>query len=277
MTKIEWTQETWNPITGCTKISTGCRNCYAERMAKRLAGRYGYPEQPNHFDITVHGDKLTQPCSWVKPRMIFACSMGDLFHDDVDTEDIMGIIDVMLDAPQHTYQILTKRPERMKWIFEDYLDYIVNPLPDNIWLGVTAENQEMADKRIPWLLRIPAAVRFVSVEPMLGPVNLKRIVLVGTESSSPSGKPPVSIDVLRGWMGGIEYPERTNLDWVICGGETGHGAREMKPEWAWDLLSSCRDAGVPFFFKKAGDATAYKDHYPITREYPTMGQEKEGV
>ena len=204
-TNIEWTEMSWSPITGCSKISTGCRNCYAERMAKRLAGRYGYPEQPNHFDVTLHKDKLDQPFHWKKPRTIFVCSMGDLFHEDVPDDYIFDVLDVITqngpcylrqteDDPEgtfwqgHTFQVLTKRPERMRaimgeWIcrvdnnmtgllsemFEWYTMEYGHYLP-HLWLGVTAENQEMANARIPYLLRTSAAIRFVSIEPMLGAI-----------------------------------------------------------------------------------------------------------
>jgi protein gp37 len=256
-TKIEWVQnqdgtkgETWNPISGCTKISEGCRNCYAERMARRLAGRYGYPEQPHHFDVTFHKDKLDQPLHWKKPKMIFVCSMGDLFHDDVKEEEIMKVFDAMCDAPQHTYQILTKRPERMKWIVKQYTDYIWQGIPSNIWLGITAENQEAADERIPWLLKIPAAVRFVSIEPMLGPITFRWAKWMSIKDHN-------HLDGLR------------ELDWVICGGETGPGAREMKAEWAFNLYQQCREADIPFFFKKEGDAfKGSKINLPNVRQWP---------
>jgi protein gp37 len=245
-TKIEWTQESWNPLSGCTKISTGCRNCYAERMAKRLAGRFGYPEQPDHFKVTLHPDKLDQPYKWKKPRMIFVCSMGDLFHFDVPDDYIEEIVDVIIDNPQHIFQILTKRPSFI-WpaLFEDV---------PNVWLGVTAENQQAADERIPWLLKTPAAVRFVSVEPMLGPVDLKRI----------NYKPGYHRNYLSYFN-----PTAERLDWVICGGETGPGARPMKAKWALDLSWDCAVAGVPFFFKKPGDAFQGDPlNLPQVRQFP---------
>jgi protein gp37 len=262
-TKIEWVQnpdgtkgETWNPITGCSKISAGCRNCYAERMAKRLAGRYGYPEQPHHFDVTFHEDKLNQPLKWKKPRMIFVCSMGDLFHDDVKEEEIMKVFDAMCDAPQHTYQILTKRPERMKWIVKQYTDYIWQGIPSNIWLGITAENQEAADERIPWLLRTPAVVHFVSVEPMLGPIDLSNF--------QPFIRSKGGFRAAKGILSG-------KIEWTICGGETGHGAREMKAEWAFNLYQQCREADIPFFFKKEGDAfKGSKINLPNVRQWPEV-------
>jgi len=254
-TKIEWTQETWNPITGCSKISEGCANCYAERMAKRLAGRFGYPDQPHHFDVTIHEDKFDQPLKWKKPRMIFVCSMGDLFHDDVPEEQIMRVFDVMCDAPQHTYQILTKRPQRMKWIVKQFTDYIWKGLPENIWLGVTAENQKAADERIPWLLKTPAAVRFVSIEPMLGPISFRWAKWQPIEYHN-------HLDGLR------------MLDWIICGGETGPGARRMNYTWAINLYGQCMAADVPFFFKKVGNNPdpmfeELKPMFTQIREWPT--------
>lgn len=253
-TKIEWATETWNPVTGCTPISEGCRNCYAERMSKRLAGRCGYPEgEP--FRVTLHPDKLEQPLRWKKPRMIFVCSMGDLFHEDVPEIEIIRVFAVMADAQQHTYLVLTKRPERMKevltspsiandvWLMTNTgisEDKPIWPLP-NVWLGVTAENQARADERIPILLQIPAAVRFVSVEPMLGPVDL-----------SLSDGVDLSMSVGTGLKPGKSYLINS-LDWVICGGQTGPGARPMHPDWVRSLRDQCKEAGVPFFFKSWGE------------------------
>lgn len=229
-TKIQWTQRVWNPVTGCTKTSPGCSRCYAERMAHRLAGRYGYPEAPNQFNVTLHPDKLNEPLTWRKPSMIFVDSMGDLFHKDVPNEFILRVLTVIALAQQHTFQILTKRPARM-------LDFIGSlearleaglvfpaapwPLP-NLWLGISAENQAAADERIPWLLQTPAAVRFVSVEPMLGRIDL-------TEGLA-----------LRG----------PSLDWVICGCESGPKARETELDWVRTLAEQCSNAKVPFFLKQ---------------------------
>ena len=190
--RIEWTDATWSPVTGCTPISEGCENCYARRMAKRLRGRCGYPtDEP--FKVTLHPERLEEPLKWKKPRRVFVCSMGDLFHEDVPDEFIYEIWDVMVQSKQHTFLVLTKRPDRMKSFIEkvmcNRMDYALTfgGTPEgkkarkwaqkpvqNVWLGVTAENQEQADKRIPILLQIPATVRFVSVEPMLGPIRLQR-------------------------------------------------------------------------------------------------------
>jgi protein gp37 len=228
-TKIEWTEETWNPVTGCTPSSAGCKNCYARRMARRLAGRYGYPEGDG-FAVTLHPSRLDQPLRWRKPRRVFVCSMGDLFHEDVPWGFIAMVWLRMAQAPRHTYQILTKRPRGMlEWMRSEAHE--AGPMK-HVWLGVTAENQEALDERKQWLVRTPAAVRFLSVEPMIGPVS----------------------------------DDLTSIDWVICGGETGPGARPMNPEWAISLQEQCRNAGVPFFFKKW--SAAADPAIPMPREYP---------
>ena len=191
MSKIEWTEKTWNPASGCTKISDGCKNCYAEKMAYRLQamGTKGYE---NGFAVTLHPEKLDEPLKHKKPTIYFVCSMGDLFHEDMPFEFIDSVWAVMAAAGQHTFQVLTKRPDRMKEYLENQKyspnslgiafariagnkktkDFL-QPLP-NVWLGVTAENQEQADKRIPILLDTPAALRFVSIEPMLSGIDLKK-------------------------------------------------------------------------------------------------------
>lgn len=232
--KIEWCDATWNPITGCTPISPGCANCYAKRMSKRLAGRCGYlADDP--FKVTLHPNKLDEPLKWKKPHRVFVCSMSDLFHPDVPDEWIDQIFWQMgRVARWHTYLILTKRPERMRdWLIKAYNEN--DPYP-NIWIGVTAENQEQADKRIPLLLQTPAAIRFVSVEPMLGPVNFR---WASWEPLKPNSR-------------NNQYDGMRRLDWIICGGETGPGARPMQIEWARNLKNQCQEAGVPFFFKKLG-------------------------
>ena len=223
-TKIEWTDEVWNPVTGCTKISEGCTNCYAERMTKRLAGRYGYPKN-KPFGVTVHSDKLAQPLLWKRPRRVFVCSMGDLFHDDVPGKFIGEMTEIMHTCKQHTFILLTKRTERMKSFFGNTLLM----WGENIWIGVTAENQRQADERIPILLQIPAEVLFVSVEPMLGEVDLSRYLDMGHAD----------------WREGI--------NWVICGGESGPGARPMHPDWVRSVRDQCQAARVPFFFKQWGE------------------------
>lgn len=279
-TKIEWATHVWNPVTGCTPVSEGCRNCYARRISKRLVGRFGYPvDEP--FRVTLHEDRLKEPLTWKGSRRVFVCSMGDLFHDDVPDEFIARIWWIMgqcagyLDPTRyrgHTFLILTKRPERMqKWLngwsdgetrrqwiesFGEVYDWMSGPKywPDvlpNVWIGVTAENQQRADERIPILLQIPATVRFVSVEPMLGPVDIYRWLRCHICSNNGSYYNPNSDEVEECPICSSEDPSL--LDWVICGGETGPGARPVHPDWVRSLRDQCQDAGVPFFFKSWGE------------------------
>ncbi len=259
MTKIEWADKTWSPVTGCSPVSEGCEHCWAERFSKRLAGRCGYPAD-DPFRVTLHPDRLEQPLKRKRPSRMFVCSMGDLFHEDVDEKYIAKVLAICDLARQHTYLILTKRPERMAALFndEDFVFHVgwfqsqagrefglprlsldeIGPWPlKNVWLGVTVENQARADERIPILLQIPAAVRFVSVEPMLGPVDLT-YWLNGAPEQNGYGE----------WI--QTYPP---LDWVICGGETGPGARPINYYWAESLREQCVEAGVPFFFKQWGE------------------------
>ena len=220
-TKIEWTEKSWNPVTGCTKISPGCQNCYAERMSKRLRGRCGYDAE-NPFKVTLHPNRLEEPLRCSKPSTIFVCSMGDLFHPEVPFAYIERVFNIMLHAPQHTFLVLTKRPRTAKMFLDPNLRSDVFkhwPLP-NVWLGVTAENRPMWYERVPILKQIEAAKRFVSCEPDLGPLG--EVDLIG-------------------------------LDWIICGGETGPNARPMHPDWARSLRDQCQEAGVPFFFKQWGE------------------------
>jgi len=167
--KIEWTDAVWNPVTGCTPVSEGCANCYAGRMAKRLAGRFGYSKR-HPFRPTLHRSRLSQPIDWRKPRRVFVCSMGDLFHENVPDEFIKDIWYTMLAAQQHTFQILTKRPQRAARWFETVWD-AVSPLR-NVWFGVSVEDQRAAEERIPALVACNASTYFVSCEPLLGPVDL---------------------------------------------------------------------------------------------------------
>lgn len=240
-TKIEWCDETWNPITGCTPISEGCANCYARRMANRLRGRHGYPEDDPFRPGTVHDDKLDQPGKWRKARRVFVCSMGDLFHAQVSGKAINLVWSMVYNWNQHKFLFLTKRPDNLRrwtkrksegtfWPEDDIW-------PDWTWLGVTAENQARAEERIPILLDTPAAVRFVSLEPLLGPVDLT--------------------------------PWIDKLDWVIVGAETGPGARLMARDWARSIHNQCVAAGVPFFFKKdsGGNHTLDGD---VWEQYPEV-------
>ena len=226
-TKIAWTDATWSPVTGCTKISAGCTNCYAERMARRLAGRCGYPEAPHHFDVRLHPDRLLQPLRWKKPRRVFVCSMSDFFHPMIPLEFQVRAFLVMRQCPQHTFQVLTKRSELMAMM--EYAAGI--PMLENLWLGVTTENQEQADRRIPDLLRTQAAVRFVSVEPMLGSVDAWQYL--GAERN------PI----------GLAYGS-VGVDWLIIGCESGPNRRPMELEWAINLVRQCDAAGVATFVKQ---------------------------
>lgn len=236
-TGIEWTDATWNPIRGCSRVSEGCRNCYAERVAARFSG----PGQPYEgLAVMKNGDprwtgivrliedRLPDPLKWKKSRRIFVNSMSDLFHENVQDSWIRLIVRIMQDASQHIFQILTKRPERMaKWscFGHDSLKHV--------WLGVSVEDQATADERIPLLLETPAAVRWVSAEPLLGPVDFQRFQ---------EHLPPA---VHLGWL--------DDIDWLVCGGESGPGARPMHPDWARSARDQCVAAGVPFFFKQWGE------------------------
>lgn len=246
-TKIEWAEAVWNPITGCTKVSPGCANCYAERMAKRLQamGIVGYDNViKSNGNWTGHVNfmmsKLEEPLRWKKPRKIFVNSMSDLFHEKIDELPLDMIWDIMERASQHVFLILTKRAYRMaKYIFSRG-----DVLP-NVWLGVSVEDQRRADERIPWLLQTPAAVRFVSAMPLLGPVDIASYLRRMKWTNRVPGRAEVTEIIPR-------------LDWVICGGESGPGARPMHPDWARSLRDQCQAAGVPFLFKQWG-AWALKD------------------
>lgn len=229
-TKIEWADATWNPFIGCTKVSPACDNCYAERWAKRCGRDFSKV-------VRAAGGTFRAPLTWKEPKRIFVCSLSDFFHADILRADRHAAIKVMRDAPQHTYMLLTKRPENIHphlagtaW---------ADKLPDNIWLGVTAENQEQADRRIPLLLQVPARVRFVSCEPLLGPIKINF--------------PPMG----EYFQFKVSYPlmdiKEQRLHWIICGGEFGSHARPMHPEWARSLRDQCAAAGVPFFFKQWGE------------------------
>jgi protein gp37 len=271
-TEIAWTDATWNPIVGCTPASPGCANCYASEMhdrrhraraaGKRLPEQYAKP----FSTVQCFAERLSVPLHWRKPRRVFVCSTADLFHPDVPDEFIAAVFAVMASRPQHTFQVLTKRPERMRAWFEwggeslglrgwrrwsiSACDYGTEhdvplrwqqqapadwpwPLP-NVWLGVTVEDQRAADERIPLLLQTPAALRFLSCEPLIAPVELG---LLGTCPES--------------WGKGYS-PIYSHLDWVIVGGESGPRARPMDLDWARSLVGQCREAAVPVFVKQLG-------------------------
>lgn len=232
-TRIEWAESVWNPVTGCTPVSPGCQNCYAARMAKRLAGRYGYPKENPFKPATWHYDKIT-PAVLSDGKRYFVGSMGDVFHETVNIRgpEIREMFRCMATVDS-VFMLLTKRPQRMAECIKFlYGNDFAEQMP-NVWAGVTAENQEQADKKIPILLQIPASVRFVSAEPMLEPMNLQRAF--GTEGHRQT------------------YIEQ--LDWVICGGETGPGARPIHPDWVRSLRDQCVSSGTPFFFKRWGTHT----------------------
>ena len=208
---IEWTEATWNPVTGCTKVSPGCKHCYAERMSRRLKAM-GQPKYANGFELTVHPECLDQPLEWKKPRMIFVNSMSDLFHKDVPFSFIQDVFRVMRQAAQHTFQVLTKRSRRLLEL-NPRLDW-----PDNVWMGVSVENQDYKF-RIDHLRKTAAHVKFLSLEPLLGPL------------------PDLDLH---------------SIDWVIVGGESGPGARPMDEAWVIDIRDQCQAHDVPFFFKQWG-------------------------
>jgi protein gp37 len=208
---IEWTEMTWNPVTGCVKISQGCKNCYAERMAKRLKAM-GSVRYEQGFAPTLHYDLIETPLQWKKPRVIFVNSMSDLFQDAVPLSFIQRIFQTMQECPHHIFQVLTKRADRLEAIAPHL------PWPENVWMGVSVENSRVL-ARVRHLQRTPARVKFLSCEPLIGPLN--RIPLNG-------------------------------IDWVIVGGESGPGARPMEKTWANAILRQCRKADVDFFFKQWG-------------------------
>lgn len=244
-TKIQWATKVWNPVTGCSAISSGCKNCYAKRMAEtRLRGRFGYDED-DPFRTTFHADKLLEPTKWKKPSMIFISSMGDLFHKDVKYSWLEDLFEVMAAEKRHIFIVLTKRPHRMKECFEFFFGD--NHAP-NIWLGVSCENQKAANERIPTLLEIPAALRLVSLEPLLGPVSLRQTIYEKT----------CCIDALaglHGWPPHVPILDHNRLGWVIAGCESGPAHRPMNMDWVRSIRDQCNDPDlaqpVPFFFKQA--------------------------
>jgi len=287
--KIEWCDATWNPVTGCTKVSQGCKNCYAEGVANRFWGERKFT------DVQCHEDRLDQPLRWKKPRRIFVNSMSDLFHPDVPFDFIDKVFAVMGLAKQHTFMILTKRPERMLAYFErtgDVLrrDWVVSAaarllnknkidFPDfplnNVYLGVSVETQKEADERIPLLLKTPAAVRFVSCEPLLGSLDLKR--LIGQFSDCPECGYNVSVDEDGLCTSCGRDIMHYGVDWVIVGGESGPHARPMHPDWVRSIRDQCVDAGTSFFFKQWGewqpicemeDGQSEKYYYPPPKRDP---------
>ena len=246
-TGITWTDATWSPVSGCSKISAGCKFCYASRMVKRFPDVY-----PNGFDVHLRTEWLEKPLRWRKPRRVFVCSMSDLFHEDVPDRYIDKVFAVMAIASQHVYQCLTKRPERMRAYTEALYDgkrfvydeavklqdgvfgglsarHAIEAGFPNVWLGVSVENRRAADERIPLLVNTQTAVRWLSCEPLLGPLELKY------------------------WL--------HQISWCVVGGESGPGARPMDLDWARDLRDQCAKTGVPFFFKQVGGTRKVNGHW----------------
>ena len=266
---IEWTDETLNPTSGCTLISPGCANCYAKTLhdMRHKAWINGWKDAPAQYHVPfeklqLHPERLEKMPLHGKPRRVFVNSMSDLFHDDVPTTFIKACVDEMERRPHMTFQILTKRPKRMCCFFQHYAAV---PYP-NIWLGVSVENQKYADERIPWLLQTPAAVRFLSCEPLLGPLQLGSALLLNGEL-----KRRGETRTPNGWLGGIDWVivggesagARPMPGWVVVGWESVAGARPMHPAWARALRDQCQAAGVRFFFKQWGEwlETGSRDWY----------------
>jgi protein gp37 len=237
-TTIEWCERTWNPVTGCDRVSPGCDHCYALTLAKRLKAM-GNPryQQDGHpvtsgpgFGLTLHRDLVDAPRHWQKPAIVFVNSMSDLFHERIPFEFLSAVFDTMVATPQHTYQILTKRATHLTRVAPRL------PWPGNVWMGVTVEDQVQVERRARRLLRVRAAVRFLSVEPLIGPVDLP-------------------FDLL--WS---HYTQEPRIDWVIAGGESGPGARPCETGWLRSLRDQCQAAGVPFFLKQLGGHPDKRGH-----------------
>jgi protein gp37 len=290
LTKIEWTDRTWNPTRGCSRVSEGCRNCYAERIAARFANTATFagiavntksgPRWTGKVELIE--SKLTEPLHWKKAQRVFVNSMSDLFHEALPDEAIDRVFAVMALCPHLTFQVLTKRPARMeKWRgqserTEDIIQFEWKmmhgqeekwsepkwPLP-NVWLGVSVEDQATADERIPLLLQTPAAIHFVSYEPALGPVDFQ---------------PYVWRNVLRD-VSGVDTPSpwKSKLDWIIAGGESGPGARPHDPEWFRRVRDQCVVAGVPFFFKQWGEYAPMPPGFYKGSYLERVGKKKAGA
>lgn len=262
--KIEWTDTTWNPVTGCTKVSQGCKHCYAERDWARLSA----PRTPPNIytgrafaDVQCHPERLDQPLKWTRPRRIFVNSMSDLFHEDVPFAFVDDVMSRIAFARQHVYQILTKRADRMLayFISRHFFNCAAGEWPwEHVWIGVSVEDQDAAEERIPLLLQTPAAVRWISAEPLLSSVDLSKWL---------SGIPYRA----GGWLGDDDQ----KIGWVVVGGESGPKARPMHADWARSIRSQCKAAGVPVFVKQLSgqrgrpvkDISQFPEDLRI-REYP---------
>lgn len=290
VTSIEWTDKVWNPVTGCTKVSPGCLNCYAEALDKRFHATWtggephvrwtvaaqrkaegsvavltelensvglGQPVAP-YRPVAMHFGRLREPERWPQPSRVFVNSMSDLFHEAVPMQFIAQVFGAMLNVKRHRFQVLTKRPKRMLEFMTGYWagwfqEQGCNWPPENVWLGVSVENQRYADERIPILAQVPAAIRFLSCEPLLGPVDLSRW-LRGSASCETCGRPRTVIDedgccTMCGADAQIDWGP---LSWVIVGGESGPGARPMNLQWARDIVRQCKGSDVPVFAKQLG-------------------------
>lgn len=306
-TEIQWASHVWNPTTGCDRVSAGCDNCYALGMAKRLkamgSAKYQTDGDPRTsgpgFGIAMHPDVLLEPLRWRKPRLVFVNSMSDLFHKGVTDEFIASVFAVMALSPRHTFQILTKRPGRMRSLLNDVAwqeqvgheivatmvelgkpvplstpTLLDGPLP-NVWLGASVENQQWANIRIPALLMTPAAVRFLSCEPLLGPVDLTRVAW--------SGGGGTHLDVANGRHGqpGVWAAPAKRVNWVIAGGESGLASRPMNADWARSLRDQCASAGVAFHFKQRGGRTPKANGRELDGrthdEFPARPADREAV
>jgi protein gp37 len=274
--KIEWTNATWNPITGCSLASPGCTNCYAMKLAgtrmRNHESRKGLTIASKagpvwNGEVRFNEQWLDEPLRWRRPRMIFVCAHGDLFHESVPDEWIDRVFDVMHRSRHHVFQVLTKRSARMREYVTNYTRLpnqiaafynlptdgstkLYQPLP-NVWLGVSVEDQQRADERVPDLLATPAAIRWLSCEPLLGPVDLRNFDL----DFRPGFSGFYSVNALTGRNEDMCRPcaDTASLDWIVVGGESGPGARPMHPDWARSLRDQCAEAEVPFFFKQWGD------------------------
>ena len=236
---IEWTDATWNPVTGCTKITRGCDRCYAERFAERFRGTVGPPYEMG-FDLTLRPERMQQPLSWRKPKMIFVNSMSDLFHKNVPFDYIDQVFTTMEDADWHIYQVLTKRSSKMKAYLKRR--YEASNAPVHIWCGVSIEDKD-SSARLRHLKEAPVTMRFLSIEPLLGPIS---------------------------------QMDLEGISWVIVGGESGPGARPMSPEWVAQILNQCKAAGVPFFFKQWGGRTPKANGRSLNgSEYNELPQSRE--
>lgn len=293
-TQIQWTDATWNPVVGCTKVSAGCAHCYAARMASRGLKPFEGTAKGGNWTGTIllKPEALDIPLHWRKPRRIFVCSMADLFHEDVPDEFVWSVFRTIAMCPQHSFQLLTKRPERMEKFLRgrfwrnigrisndgDFYAPIIfgeqregdAPFLPNAWLGVSIEDQKTADERIPWLLKTPASVRFVSAEPLLGPLHIGRYMahsIMCEELPGPG-------------MNGGQPCHCSRIDWLITGGETGPGARPAHPGWFRSLRYQCVEAGVPFFHKQNGewlDFDSISASMALKRETPYQLQQIDGL